>query len=311
MAEKIFKSYDEQLEILRSRGLVVSDEAKNILKKENYYNVINGYKDLFIDTSIPDETYKEDANFSEIFALYEFDRALRFIFLRRLLKIETHIKSIISYKFSEKYGHDNYLKLDNFDPHNKQNKKLQNIMQVISTFQRSISEQSGRHNAVTHYVTEHGYVPLWVLVNVLTFGNISKFYGVLKLQDRQAIAKEFRIQENVFKSYLKLISVFRNICAHDERLYNTKLGTLEIVSGPIHAQLGIPRDKNGKYIQGTNDVFALLICVKELLPDDSDEVADTILEINEEIAKLEKRINTVEIKDILSLMGFPENWKKL
>lgn len=260
---------------------------KKILETENYYNVINGYKDLFLDHAAPTETYKPGAEFTEIVALYEFDRELRFIFLKRLLKIENQIKSIIAYKFSETYKHDNYLKLVNFDSHNNNNKRLKDIMGVISTFQRAISDQSGKHNSVTHYVTEYGYVPLWVLVNVLTFGNISKFYGVLKHQDRQAVAREFGIADNVFFSYLKLLSIFRNICAHDERLYNSNLGSLEIVSGPIHARLAISRLSNGKYSHGTNDLFALLICLKEFLPNrKKGEFAETIRQIDKEVEKL-------------------------
>ena len=311
MADKVFKTHNSQLRILRSRGLIVKTSAKNVLENENYYNVINGYKDLFLDNAAATETYKAGAEFSEIFALYEFDRELRFIFLKRLLKLENRIKSVIAYKFSEQYGHDNYLKLDNFDYHGHDNKQLQNIMSVVSTFQRSISDQSGKHNAVTHYVTEYGYVPLWVLVNVLTFGNISKFYGILKLRDRQAIAKEFELQENVFKSYLKLMSIFRNICAHDERLHNTKLGNLEIVSGPLHARLAIPL-ANGKPKYGKNDLFALLICLKELLPNRTrGEFSETIMLINKEIEKLQRNMHTVNINDILVTMGFPTNWKSL
>lgn len=311
MVEKVFKSYDEQLEILCSRGLGIDDYSKNILKKENYYNVINGYKDLFLESILPIEKYKNGTKLSEIYGLYEFDRELRFIFLKRLLIIENYLKSLISYKFSEKYSHNNYLKLENFETCNKDIKGIQDIMQVISTLQKSISDQVGKHNAVTHYITEYGYVPLWVLVNVLTFGNISKLYGVLKLQDRQAIAKELGLQENVLKSYLKLMSIFRNICAHDERLYNTKLKGTEIISSSIHNELGLTKDKNGKYNKGTNDVLALLICVKKLLPDEEHEANDLISQIDEQIKRLETKIHAVEITEVLNLMGFPENWNNL
>ena len=311
MADKVFKSHNSQLRILRSRGLIVKSSAKKTLESENYYNVINGYKDLFLDRTAATETYKAGAEFDEIFALYEFDRALRFIFLKRLLKIENQIKSVIAYKFSEKYGHDNYLKLVNFDAY-RNDRDLSARMEVISTFQRKISEQSGKHNAVTHYVKDYGYVPLWVLVNVLEFGKISKFFGILKLQDRQAVASEFGIQENVFKSYLKLMSVFRNVCAHDERLYNYKLGSIEIVSGQIHRRLAIPVANNGKPIYGNNDLFALLICLKEFLPNHTrGEFADTVKQIDKEINKLQNSIHTVNINDILLMMGFPANWKTL
>jgi hypothetical protein len=44
-----YKNYDEQVEILKSRGLLIANEtqAKYILKVNNYYNVVNAYKDIF------------------------------------------------------------------------------------------------------------------------------------------------------------------------------------------------------------------------------------------------------------------------
>lgn len=311
MSEKTFKTHNSQLRILRSRGLNVKSNAKRALEKENYYNVINGYKDLFLDHSATTETYKTGADFSEIFALYEFDRELRFIFLKRLLKIENQIKTVVSYKFSERYSHDNYLKLSNFKPHNNDKKTLQNIMNVIATFEKTIADQCGKHSAVNHYMTEHGYVPLWVLANVLTFGNISRFFGVLKLEDRHSIAKEFNLPENYFMRYLEVMTIFRNVCAHDERLYNYKINT-EIKSGPIHRQLDIPKNRHGKFIYGINDVFALLICVKEFLPKKTrGEFRDTVKQINKEINRLDNKIHTISIGDVLEKMGFPVNWKDI
>ncbi len=311
MAEKVFKTHNSQLRILRSRGLIVKSSAKRILERENYYNIINGYKDLFLDRNSQSENYKAGADFKEIYALYEFDRELRFIFLKRLLKIENQVKAVISYIFSESYGHDNYLKLDNFMPHQNNNNKLKDIMETIYIFQREIANQSNKHHAVTHYITEHGYVPLWVLVNVLTFGVISRFFGVLKLRDQQKIAKEFALPENRFKGHLKLMALYRNICAHDERFYNTKLRS-EIKAGPTHGMLNLPKDDNGKYLFGINDVFALLICIKEFLPQTKrGEFSETIKQIDKEFNKLKKYIHTVSIDEILGVMGFPPNWKDI
>jgi len=54
MKDKVYKTYRQLLTILRSRGVVISNgsvgsRATRILEKENYYNVVNGYKSLFID----------------------------------------------------------------------------------------------------------------------------------------------------------------------------------------------------------------------------------------------------------------------
>lgn len=311
MDDKVFKTHNSQMKILRSRGLIVKTEAKKILQMENYYNVINGYKDLFLDTISITEKYKAGANFKEIYSLYEFDQELRFIFLKQLFKIENNIKSVLAYEFSKEYGFDNYLKLENFNTYGS-NRELNAIMSVINTLQRTIATESGKNASVTHYITEYGYVPMWVLVDVLTLGNISKLYRVLKIKDRQSIAKEFGLQQNVLASYLKLMTFFRNACAHGERFYNLKLTTVEITSGTIHRKMGIGRGTNGKYLHGTNDVFALLITIKEFLPKTSrGEFTKLIKQINDEINKLQSKLITISINDVLDEMGFPSNWKTI
>ena len=46
--EKDFKTIEEQFEVLKARGIIINDEnAKEILTENNYYYLINGYKDLF------------------------------------------------------------------------------------------------------------------------------------------------------------------------------------------------------------------------------------------------------------------------
>ncbi len=92
-------------------------QTKDILAMENYYNVVNGYKKLLIDETYigPDERYKGGANFNELYSLFLFDRGLKNVFIKYILEIESNVKAIISHDFSKKYGHDNYLKVSNFD----------------------------------------------------------------------------------------------------------------------------------------------------------------------------------------------------
>ena len=116
--DKLFSTIEEQIKILDSRGLNVSDPGvKDVLEKENYYNVINGYKELFIDKTYTgtDEKYKDGADFNELYSLYLFDRKIKNIFIKYILEIENNVKTVIAHDFSEKYGHDNYLKISNFD----------------------------------------------------------------------------------------------------------------------------------------------------------------------------------------------------
>ena len=126
--DKKFTTTNTQLRKLRSRGLVITNgsRAKRIIEKENYYNLINGYKELFLDPTYTgsDEQYLIGANFNELYALYMFDRELRNIYIKYILEIENNVKSILSHDFSKKYGHDNYLKISNFDTSVKSYEKV-------------------------------------------------------------------------------------------------------------------------------------------------------------------------------------------
>ena len=81
---KEFKTYQEQIDLLKSRGLVISDEnfAMEKLKEDNYYNIINGYKELFITPGTKDN-FINDVTFEEIYALYDFDRVLKIFCLNK------------------------------------------------------------------------------------------------------------------------------------------------------------------------------------------------------------------------------------
>jgi abortive infection bacteriophage resistance protein len=306
--DKIFKTHNQQLKILRNRGLTIKNgsKAKRILEKENYYNLINGYKDLFIDTTYTNrEKYKTGANFFEIYALYKFDKKIRQLFLEKILTVENNIKSAIAYVFSAEYGHDNYLKISNFELQDNHN--LSKASQLIAHIQNDIARQINRSNSITHYMENYGYVPLWVLVNILTFGTISRFFSLLKLKERQNVGKMFNVPEGQLNSYLRILSLYRNSCAHDERLYNLK-ARVYISDNNVHSALIIPR-KKGCYICGKNDVFALLICLKVLL--EKKDYKALFSALRKEIYNLAKELNTITIDDVYLKMGFPQNWEDI
>ena len=124
MTAKIFKTYKEQRDLLQSRGLIIKHPRSfnNIMQRDDYYNIINGYKKYFIATTSP-ETYIPETTFEQLYALYTFDQEIRSLFMNVLLKIEKHLKSLIAYHFSEVYGYDNsiYLNRQNFNLSTKNN----------------------------------------------------------------------------------------------------------------------------------------------------------------------------------------------
>lgn len=194
-----------------------------ILERENYYNIINGYKELFLAskaTPTADEVYKTGTSFDEVYALYNFDRELRHIYLKYLLKLENTFKTVIAHEFSVKYSHNNYLKIENFDTSNERN--ISTAIKLIGDIQQEIARQMSKHHQViTHYMTEHGYIPLWVLVNVLTFGKIENFYKNMKPTDKTSVAKQFSLQPDELAKFMHMLALARNmtltllqLCSH-------------------------------------------------------------------------------------------------
>ena len=259
---KEHKTFNQQLTILRNRGVVVptNGKPKRFLEQENYYNVINGYKDLFLvkgsnNQPVEPEIYQEGTHFNELKALFLFDRELRILLLKYLLIFENSIKTTVAYEFSKKYPRKNaYLDIANFvdnDP--------KKVLQQISILTKTIHDKVDRTGAIKHYIEEHGEVPLWVLVNFLTMGNIANFYNILTDSTKNIIAKfytdKYRTQnkDNTFRlssadlsACLKVANLVRNICAHDERLYNVNLRNVRI--SQIANHFGIRRYDNKRFI---------------------------------------------------------------
>ena len=173
---KQYKSPNDLLEYMISKGVNVinKDKALDKIKKYSYYSIINSYKDIFKTSK---NTYKKGVSFDEIYALYEFDKNIRLIFLKYILEIETVIKSLLAETISSKYGVENYLVLKNFD--NRVNSLK--IQESIDKIKEEINKQNGKHEAVSHYISKYGFVPSFVLVKILTLGELSRLYSILDL----------------------------------------------------------------------------------------------------------------------------------
>lgn len=165
---KEFKTLSQQLNILRDRGLNIptDDKPKKVLREENYYSIINGYKELFLGPNVTandqSETYIKGSSFYELKSVYVFDRSIRSILLKVILKVEKQFKSIVSYEFSKIHGYNNYLKQSSFDDSKiygsskkaifKYENKIGRINKLIADVQRNISYYYKKKDYIKHYV---------------------------------------------------------------------------------------------------------------------------------------------------------------
>lgn len=244
---KPFLTIDKQVYLLERRGMATSPDTPEILMREGYYSVVNGYKDPFIDKSATeaarDDRYLAGSTFSDMYTLFCFDRSLREVTFKYLIRAEATARTAIAYCFSEFHPEpDAYLDQSNFASQEEYESRGRNgcpyrkeLQTLISMMMRRAA--SSGTDSVTHYRESYGQVPLWVLANDLTFGNMEHFFNIMKDAEQAAVRRHIakatgRLGDRQLGFFtvdkarvsLEALVKFRNICAHDERLYCARVG---------------------------------------------------------------------------------------
>lgn len=277
-------SIDEQVENLKSLGLIINDEdyAKKILNDISYFRLIKAYS---LGFKPKNGNYNEGVTFEQIVELYLFNANFRQIMFAEIEKIEVNVRCRIANYFADTYGVLGYKESANFVDE-----------EYYNTFLADIEEELGR-NSKAPFVRnfkenyEGGDLPIYALVEVFSFGTLSKFYKNMKNVDKKAVAKSFGIGYTYLESWLESISYVRNICAHYGRLYNAKLSKTPMLYKE-YSQAGI----------GNNRIFGVLLCMKQILKNDA--------HWNQYVDQIERLIDKYEKVDVKT-MGFPKNWKEL
>ena len=306
MKSKTFKTLDEQIDILVNKGLVVDDveATKSILLRENYF-FLSGYRHLFMDP-IDNKRYLEGTTFKELYSMFLFDRQIRNIIFKNILIVENNLKSILAYVMSKNHGfkENNYLNPNNFVRDSRKNRQINDL---IRKMKRQISVNGKQHTATAHYIINYGYIPLWVVVKVLSFGIVGELYTILQYQDQKEIADVFGVSIKNMVDYLPILANYRNLCAHEDICYINRTQKA-IDDTKYHKLLYIPIN-NEEYVYGKNDLFALVIILKTLL--DPDNFNLFINEISYELDRLSGKLNVIKIEKVLHEMGFPNNYKEI
>ena len=284
---KEYKTNEELLEYLIEKNIAITDKLKTlkILERYSYYSIINGYKFVFKER----DTYIKNTSFDEIYALYEFDKNMKSIFLKYILEIEVIIKSLLANTISKQYGIKKYLKPKNFDE--KANKVI--INNFIIKLENEVKDNYIKHPAIKHYKDNYGFIPPFVLTKILTFGTISKYYSLLKQSDRQKISKYFKISDKLLKQILINLTLVRNISAHTDRLFNFR-SKYDISFKSI--------EKNYNRKENLCNLYMISECIKLLL--DKDKKIKFEKSINAEIRKLDTKLKVLNVNKILNIIGY-------
>lgn len=241
--DKPFETIEGQICLMVHRGLAVDSDTPRILMREGYYSIVNGYKAPFIDEEATkaagDDRFKDGTSFNDIYNLFCFDRDLREVTFKYLMQVEAVVRTVCSYTFAESHPEPSaYLIQGNFCTEAEfaefgLKNYIDNLLKLQGTLYSCVSRP--RSEPVRHYKAKHGHVPLWVLAKSLTFGSIEHFFHLLKPAEQRLVCK--RIAEATGRlggnnpyfdpkdARLSLgpIVKFRNICAHDDRLYCAKI----------------------------------------------------------------------------------------
>lgn len=274
-----------QIDNLKSKGLIINDEnyAQEMLRNVSYFSLIKAYS---LGLKNKDGNYHAGTAFEDIVQLYKFNSKFRQAVFSQVEKIEVRLRCSLANYFSNEYGVLAYHNTEHFD--------LSEDQFVIFHDELLREIARNRRNPFIRNFTENyvgGDIPLYALVEIMSFGTLSKFFKNLKGPDKKAIAKEYGVGYTFLESWFESVAYVRNICAHYGRLYNIK-----VTKPPT-----LYKEYTGSGLRNTT-VFAILLVIKHLMAHDPQWprfVADLILLISEHPGVS------------LDYLGFPNDWETL
>ncbi|WP_283234595.1 Abi family protein [Alteribacter keqinensis] len=196
---------------------------------------------------------------------------------------------------------------------------------------RTLGQQrKNKNDSIKSYLEQHGYMPMWILMNVITFGNVSHLFTLQKesvqleiieslgLKSQPSIQKDLSIINT--SRILQILSIYRNICAHNERFYLTKI---KVPLDDIYMNFGkkLPNDvdvtlrrrlnssQKKKRLNSRQGIYALIFIISLFM--DSKELNIFIKEIKNEFDKLSQELNTIPISEIERSMGMNFDWYEM
>jgi abortive infection bacteriophage resistance protein len=208
-------SIPEQITLLQQRGLVINDPAmsEHYLTHVGYYRLA-GYWQILQNDHVK-HTFIPGTTFDNVIYLYNFDRELRLLLSDGIERIEVSLRSLIVNTMCPVHGPGWYSDPDCAEREDRYN---ENIAAINTELDRS-SEDFVAHHDRKYGKDEHP--PAWKTMQVLSFGTLSKVYSNIRntLPEKKAIARKLGLPTYTWlESWMVVISVLRNYCAHHSRV---------------------------------------------------------------------------------------------
>ena len=215
-------TFDQQLDLLKQRGMTVADDAYALrrLATISYYR-LSGYwypkRQISPSNGELLNDFRPNTTFSQVIELYEFDRELRLLVLDAIERIEISIRTQMTYHFGHTHGAFGHTDKNNFHPRFDHQKWLSSI--------ESEADRS-RDQFIQHYnATYRGFprLPIWMATEVMSLGSLSFLYKGMVTADKRKVSNFYQLHPKRLQNWLHVITYVRNVCAHHSRLWNRDL----------------------------------------------------------------------------------------
>ena len=240
MADKPFKTYDEQIQLLAGRGMVIDDlaRARRKLQEVGYYRLsgfwypcrkfLEDADGRRIVSSVGEnvlrraDAFCEGTTFNKVFALYLFDKRLRLLLLDALERVEICLRSLIAHEMGR---HDPYAYTKAAFINPKWLKPQPGKTEAAwDAWSQKLTDQldRSREDCICWYRTQYQAIPIWVSVQVWEFGTLSKYVSMLNGRYQNAICKALSpdLHPHHLNTWLHALNLLRNRCAHHNRIWN-------------------------------------------------------------------------------------------
>ncbi len=284
------KTFDEQIDLLQSRGMVIEDHkaARHYLSHLNYYRLTAYW--LPFEADHASHTFHPGTNFNAVLNLYVFDRELRLLVLDAIERVEVSLRTQWSYHLAHEHGAHAYLDAGIARKSHWWRNNLDSLHDEI----KRTDEVFIDHYKRTY--TDPPTPPVWAVSEVISLGALSRWFTNLKpMHTRTAIASIYRLDQRVLQAFIRHITYIRNLCAHHSRLWNRRLTVT----------MQLPRTKPDELVASFNTsqdrrIYNTLVMLAWFL--------DCISPDHHWKTRLQDLIRRHEIDR--ALMGFPKNYKQ-